>query len=299
MQGLRFTEICVRQRGLLRAVDRPRPKADNRRVTDTRWQQRIRRAENLAAEHPFAKEILGFYLQLASFQRDLYVRLDRASARIASVGASEPQELPELLASFPQFLALMDKRAPTRLAEVARDLAQSPADLWKDLLNEAWFAPEQPPSERPSDPREFLVLAFLQPYAEFERSRVPLQLEGYTHALCPFCSRKPGLAVLRPLGEGAKRNLLCGFCLCEWEFRRIVCPNCDEKDHAKLPVYTAEEFPYIRVECCDTCHTYLKSIDLSKNGLAEPLVDELASVPLDLWAQERGYAKLQPNLLGM
>jgi formate dehydrogenase maturation protein FdhE len=224
MQGLRFTEICVRQRGLLRAVDRPRPKADNRRVTDTRWQQRIRRAENLAAEHPFAKEILGFYLQLASFQRDLYVRLDRASARIASVGASEPQEQPELLASFPQFLALMDKRAPTRLAEVARDLAQSPADLWKDLLNEAWFAPEQPPSERPSDPREFLVLAFLQPYAEFERSRVPLQLEGYTHVLCPFCSRKPGLAVLRPLGEGAKRNLLCGFCLCEWEFRRIVCP---------------------------------------------------------------------------
>jgi formate dehydrogenase maturation protein FdhE len=53
------------------------------------------------------------------------------------------------------------------------------------------------------------------------------------------------------------------------------------------------------VECCDACHTYSKSIDLSKNGLADPLVDELASVPLDLWAQERGYAKLRPNLLGM
>jgi len=91
----------------------------------------------------------------------------------------------------------------------------------------------------------------------------------------------------------------CGFCLCEWEFRRIVCPGCDEKDHAKLPVYTAAEFPYIRVECCDTCHTYIKSIDLSKNGLADPLVDELASVPLDLWAQDRGYAKLHPNLLAM
>jgi len=53
------------------------------------------------------------------------------------------------------------------------------------------------------------------------------------------------------------------------------------------------------VECCDTCHTYIKSIDLSKNGLADPLVDELASVPLDLWAQDRGYAKLHPNLLAM
>jgi formate dehydrogenase maturation protein FdhE len=40
-------------------------------------------------------------------------------------------------------------------------------------------------------------------------------------------------------------------------------------------------------------------MDLTKHGLAEPPVDELASVPLNLWAQERGYAKLQPNLLGM
>jgi Protein involved in formate dehydrogenase formation len=87
------------------------------------------------------------------------------------------------------------------------------------------------------------------------------------------------LGVLRQMGEGVRRNLLCGFCLCEWEFRRIVCPGCDEKDHAMLPVYTAGEFPYIRVECCDTWQTYLKSIDLSKHGLADPLVDELAYVP--------------------
>jgi FdhE protein len=53
------------------------------------------------------------------------------------------------------------------------------------------------------------------------------------------------------------------------------------------------------MECCDSCRTYLKTIDLTKNGLADPLVDELAHVPLDLWAQERGYAKLRPNLLGM
>jgi FdhE protein len=85
----------------------------------------------------------------------------------------------------------------------------------------------------------------------------------------------------------------------EWEFRRVICPGCGQEDNAKLPVYTAETLPYVRVECCDTCQTYIKTIDLTKNGLAEPLVDELASVPLNLWAQERGYAKLRPNLLGM
>jgi len=35
------------------------------------------------------------------------------------------------------------------------------------------------------------------------------------------------------------------------------------------------------------------------NGLAVPEVDELASVSLDLWAAEKGYNKLQVNLLGL
>jgi len=153
---------------------------------------------------------------------------------------------------------------------------------------------------RPNRPRILKsFFAFLQPYAEFARSQAHLQIEGYTHPLCPFCSRKPALGILRQQGDGGRRSLLCGFCLTEWEFRRVVCPGCGQEDHAKLPVYTAEELPHIRVECCDTCQTYIKSIDLTKNGLADPLVDELASVPLNLWAQEHGYAKLHPNLLGM
>jgi FdhE protein len=64
-------------------------------------------------------------------------------------------------------------------------------------------------------------------------------------------------------------------------------------------VYVAEEFPHVRVEACDTCHVYLKAIDMTKDGLASPEVDELAAVPLDLWAAGRGYAKLQTNLLGL
>jgi FdhE protein len=268
-------------------------------VVQNVWQQRVRRAEFLASEHSFAKEILGFYIQMAGCQQKLYQRFEKSSAKKSSASLSGPQELPELVGGFPEFLAMVGRQAPPRLAEIARELAQKPPEVWSELLDDAWSSVEQSPSEKPAEPREFLALAFLQPYAEFVRSRVPLQLEGYTHALCPFCSRKPGVGVMRPMGDGARRNLLCGFCLCEWEFRRIVCPSCDEKDHARLPVYTAEEFPYIRVECCDTCQTYIKSINLSQNGLADPLVDELASVPLDLWARERGYAKLQLNLLGM
>ena len=117
--------------------------------------------------------------------------------------------------------------------------------------------------------------------------------------LCPCCNEKPVAAVLRPEGDGAKRFLLCGLCFTEWEFHRLLCPNCGEEDKDKLPVYTADEFPHIRVESCDTCKAYLKAIDLTKNGLAVPEVDEIASVVLDIWASEHGYTKLQTNLFGM
>jgi FdhE protein len=263
-------------------------------VAITRWQQRIRRAQQLTAEYPFAAEILGFYVHVARFQESLHQRLERTWAKKGPASLPELPESPELLNSFPSFISLVEEKAPARFALVSHDLRNSPGS-WSDLLRHCCSATDAPPNT----PQEFLALAFLQPYAELARSLAGLQLDGYTHSLCPFCGRKPVLGILRPQGDGARRNLVCGFCLCEWEFRRIVCAGCGQEDQAKLPVYTADQFAHVRVECCDACHTYIKSIDLAKNGLADPLVDELASVPLDLWAQEHGYTKLHPNLLGM
>ena len=64
------------------------------------------------------------------------------------------------------------------------------------------------------------------------------------------------------------------------------------------PVFVAEQFPHIRVESCDTCKYYLRSIDLTKDGNAVPLVDDLAAIPLSFWAEENGYRRIQANLLG-
>ena len=82
--------------------------------------------------------------------------------------------------------------------------------------------------------------------------------------------------------------MVCSFCLAQGEFRRIVCPGCGEEDDKKLEVFAASDFDYIRVECCESCKTYSKTVGLTKNGGAEPLVDELASAPLDLWSREHG-----------
>jgi FdhE protein len=268
-------------------------KPHNRLVAKTVWQQRIRRAEQLVGKHPFAAEILGFYVHLAGFQESLFLR-EEGAARRSALSFASPLAPDQVMPDFPAFLKMVEENGPELVGKVAQDLRSAPAS-WSDLLNSCWSTVGEPPT----NPEGFLAFAFLQPYAELARSSAHLQLEGYNLSVCPLCNRKPAAGVMRQQGDGARRSLLCGFCLTEWEFRRVVCPGCGQQDHAKLPVYTAESFPYIRVECCDSCQTYIKSIDLTKNGLADPLVDELASIPLDLWAQEHGYTKLHPNFLGM
>lgn len=268
---------------------------DNVRMAALPWQHRIHRARELAAERKYAAEVLGFYIHLARFQENLYRQL---AAVLQSPAASLERELvqtelSELSARFESFLSLCEIEGPEPMGGLCRELRMRGQQVWPELLNGAWIARTEP------DASGFLALAFLQPYAELLRLRCPVQPKHGLQRLCPFCCRKPGVGVLRPVGEGGARSLICSLCAGEWEFRRIVCAACGEEDPKKLPVFTASDSDYIRLECCETCKTYLKTVDLTKNGRAEPIVDELGSGPLDLWARERGYAKLQANLLGL
>jgi FdhE protein len=116
---------------------------------------------------------------------------------------------------------------------------------------------------------------------------------------CPFYWARPLAAVLRGEGDGGQRYLLCSLCSTEWESRRILCASCGEEHNDDLPVFIAPEFDYIRLGACDSCKSYLKCIDLTRNGLAIAPADEIASVALNVWPEEHGYAQIEPNLLGL
>jgi len=259
------------------------------------WQRRIQRAQELAEQHPFAAEILGFYVHVARFQDELHQRLNVLLQSPAASADREltASELAELSSRFESFLSMAEAHGPAPLAGLSRELRIQSRDAWSDLLQAGWTALSH------SDAPGLLARAFVQPYAELLRARAQFRPTATSYALCPFCNRKPALGVLRQMGDGGARSMVCSFCLAEWEFRRIVCPGCGEENDKNLAVFTASDFDYIRVECCDVCKTYIKTVDLTTNGRAEPLVDELASAPLDLWAREHGYAKLQTNLMGM
>ncbi len=237
--------------------------------------------------------MLRFFVPVARFQDESYSSAEKVfKNQEQSVSFAQPLAA-GVAGRFPGFLSLVEGIGPRPVAAAARELQNQAADAHRELLSAFWTrAGAQLMGEK-----EFFARAFLQPYAEFIRERAGKQENAPTPCLCPFCGRRPGVGVLRPLGDGGQRSLVCSLCLGEWEFRRIVCPGCGEEDHAKLPVYTAEQFEHVRVECCDSCRQYIKTVDLTRNGLADPVVDEIASIPLDLWAQQRGYAKLQVNLM--
>jgi FdhE protein len=257
----------------------------------SKWDQRIRRADELAAAHPFAAEGLRFYASLAAFQKSMYEGLE---PRNGALGGDLDRSL--LLPWLGPFLAHVQQIAPQPLAQAAAILSAAGGERWGELLEEFWR--EGP--EATLDPVEgLLAWAFLQPYAEHLADQAgPLEIHA-TPSLCPRCGGLPLVGVLRPQGDGGKRSLICSLCAHEWDFRRIVCPACGEESVEKLPVYTAEQLPHVRVEACDTCHSYIKTIDMTKDGRAVPVVDELAAIPLSLWAAEKGYEKVRGNLLGV
>jgi FdhE protein len=255
-----------------------------------KWDRRLQRADELAAAHPSAAEGLRFYSGLAGFQKSLYEGLE------PGMGSLEGDlDRSSLLPWFPPFLALVQQIAPPPLAQPAAALSAAGEARWGELLEEFW---REGPAEL--DPAEgFLAWAFLQPYAEHLADQLKPEELHATPSLCPLCGAPPLVGVLRPQGDGGKRSLICSLCAHEWDFRRIVCAACGEESVERLPVYVAEELPHVRVEACDTCHSYIKTIDMTKDGRAVPVVDELAAIPLSLWAGERGYEKVITNLLGV
>jgi formate dehydrogenase maturation protein FdhE len=151
---------------------------------------------------------------------------------------------------------------------------------------------------------DYLARAVLRPYAETlaatgvapEPSAGPAPVAG-----CPCCGG-PAWIGWRRSGSGdeaAQRFLGCGVCGSERQLGRIACAACGETAPDKLAVFQAERHPAVRIEACDTCQRYLKSIDLTIDGLALPEIDDLCSLSMDLWATEQGYERLEPSLAGV
>jgi FdhE protein len=114
---------------------------------------------------------------------------------------------------------------------------------------------------------------------------------AWQRGYCPVCGAWPSLTELR--GIERERRLRCGCCGADWPLPLLHCAFCDERDHGKLGALQPEgEEQLRRIETCETCHGYLKSAATYGALSVRTLVLlDLTTIPLDLVAQDRGYAR--------
>ena len=125
---------------------------------------------------------------------------------------------------------------------------------------------------------------FLSRCAEVLQSRAELAIWSHTH--CPLCGGEPDLSVIT---TAAERHLICGRCALRWKFDPLTCPYCHNSDRSTITSFATPDGQY-RVYACDMCRRYLKAYDGRRTARpVMPIVDSVATLPLDAAAMQRGY----------
>lgn len=257
------------------------------------FDRRAERAESLARSSKAAADPLRFAAGLLRVQARVARALEREQALRPFSGrlGDDLERSIEALRDVPRFAAARGPRslaaeAAARAGEEART-AQSRLALFRGGAR--------------TSVEDYVSRGMLRPYLEVLRAHEIPPDRVAARGRCPFCGAAPAVGCRRGgvEGQGAGRFLVCGSCGLEWPFERILCPACFERDPVKLPGFTSATHPAVRLEACETCRRYVKSLDLSQDAGPLPEVDDLASLSLDLWAIERGYARVEPGLAGV
>ena len=265
----------------------------------TAWTARADRAEELRERYPFASQVLTLYLALLPVQEEAYRTTPSPEELVPWAGATVlPAVVDATVAAGPPALREAVRTRDERAEALTAWLADAELDAVDGYLARATLGPA------------------LEALGE-RAAEVCAPSEGAV-ATCPHCGGLPQLSVLVDSGETlvtGRRELLCSRCAWRWDFTRNACPSCGEEDDDKLLVYTERwggpvssqksgnggspaVFPSLRIAGCATCRRYLIDVDLAREGRAVPEVDELAAVPLDLYAADRELTKVTPNLMG-
>lgn len=252
------------------------------------WEQRLRRSQSLAAVPGAPTSALSFYSRVLTCQQTSFELFNRAPP------VGEPRaDLARIADNGCDLLRSVVESGPDALASRARQLLDGESSI-ADCVWSYW---------QTRGDAEFFGKALFQPYAQSLTERQSWSVGGTAAAesnRCPRCTGAAQVSILEPVTAGGTgRTLLCATCLTSWPFPRVKCPSCGHEDEGRLGYFRSSATPHVRIDVCDACRRYVKTIDLGRLGIADPLVDDVASAALDLWAQDRGYRKLELNLIGL
>ena len=295
-------------------------------VATGQWAERRRRAEDLAGRWPFALEVLTFYGALLGAQERVY----EAAQAMPQAQWSDPSRVAAYVTerALPLVREVTVARGPEKLARAVADAPPGGNGLtgrWEEKVTRWLGDGEMSPVDR------YLVRAAAGPVLEALGPAATAACAGpRDERHCPHCGGPPQVSLLAPTDDSLvapRRYLECSRCACRWAFPRMTCPACGETESRRLPIHAEEgataseaagrvvrglegagraaapgrapRLPHVSIHACTTCSRYLLNVDLSREARAVPVVDEVAAIPLDLYARDHGVAKIAPNLMGL
>lgn len=289
------------------------------------YPERRERTAELRRRYPFAREVLDFYGALLGVQELAYEEAITAKPPAGELAAYVAEMI------VPAVVDVSLAAGPAKLREAVASRVD--AGDAREVVT-AWIRGEDQTVGDRYLARAAVgpVLEALGP----DVAAACIGVRDERH--CPSCGGPPQLSYFAVPAEdlaSGGRFLLCARCHVSWAYARMTCPSCGEDSSSRLPIFSEEGtasgergsvvrglgspprgelrprpegaggegtlgavFPHIRIAACDTCRHYLLNVDLETDPTAVALVDELAAVPLDLYARERGFSKPTPNLMG-
>ncbi len=273
------------------------------------------RIEQIKKKRPGYGEILDFYRKVREAQEKV-----KPSLKIEPIGLKK--EWKELLAKegfpliqredFPldieasvklfETLCQIGIEANPHMALQIRKIRQALGGKKIDLRNLLQKGVKEPRVDQLADELgldkkvfSFLIHGSTKPSVEagLEQLQSELHTETWLKGNCPACGSFPTLSLLKE--EVGKRYLLCSFCGYQWRIDRLFCPFCANRDHESLHYLFAEGEEAYRIDLCEKCHQYIKTIDTRNLQESDPVLEDLATLHLDILAAQKGYKRPTSN----
>mgnify|MGYP000061167575 CR=1 FL=1 len=144
----------------------------------------------------------------------------------------------------------------------------------------------------------FLIHMSIKPSINLnvEKLRDRVNLKNWLRGYCPVCGSFPQISEL--MGEG-QRYFMCSFCSFKWPSERLRCPFCENNDQESLHYFYEDGQEVHRVDVCDKCMQYIKTVDSRKLNYEPDLnLEDIVTIHLDILASEKGFKRPVPSPWG-
>jgi len=195
---------------------------------------------------------------------------------------------------FTALLEIAEKRAPGETKEVLQMIQDGSFNFEKMISDSFNSIQDDDLAEDIDDDVIDLVDLFLEeslrPALEkvVEKYGKSIAKSGWAEGYCPICGKEPKIGEIRE--EEGRRFLFCTQCGFEWRFMRIKCPFCGNEEQQTLAYFSIEGEERYRVDVCNECKRYIKTVDFRETREEANLdVEDIATLHLDMLANEEGY----------